>query len=373
MPGQNFEAVQVAAIRGSTLSYAQTAIIQALEHAARQIEKIRKTRKQRHAKNLKKKILGTANFSNFDEAGQNCIREQVLQAGGNHSSITCSVSSPRSATQQGFDCSCGRGRGRPGRVILVADLVVLEAGSPLKRTMPISIQSNLPHIILQFGADLDSLNCPSICCAVNSCAALTTGNFHFFALVAKRYPHCVLKINTPEDYVPIVLSGIVLSDAASITTELEVGFFFHLPYRTREGNTASLMVAMGPNVLVNTIISLPFMKATGMIMDLVNEVVECKYLDCPPFPVDFCRTLNHVPVMDGEGTPIHHASSYVQLIQEIKNLERYYDAKVMASSPRVDKQEQSVHFGTKSTARDADIDAVSMETEPSLDTGLQAR
>ena len=87
------------------------------------------------------------------------------------------------------------------------------------------------------------------------------GNFHFFALVAKRYPQCVSKIYTLEEYAPIVLSGIVSSDAASITTELEVGFLFHLPYRTREGDTALLMAATGPNVSVNTIIGLPFMKA----------------------------------------------------------------------------------------------------------------
>jgi hypothetical protein len=91
----------------------------------------------------------------------------------------------------------------------------------------------------------------------------------------------------------------------------------------REGDSATLMVATGPNVSINTIIGLPFMKATGMIMDLVNEVVECKYLDCLPFPVDFCRTSNHVPVMDDGGTTIHHASSYIQLIDKINNLERY--------------------------------------------------
>ena len=316
--------------------------------------------------------MGTAKFSDFDEAGQECIREQVLQADDDQSSVSCSVSTPRSATQPGFDRGRGRGHGRPGGVVLVADVVVLAAGSPLKRTMPISIQSNLPHIILQFGTNLNSPNCPSIHCAVDSCAALTTGNFHFFALVAKRYLHCVSKIYTPDDYAPIVLSGIVSSDAASITTDLEVGFFFHLPYWTREGDTALLMVATGPNVLVNTIIDLLFMKAMSMIMDLVDEAVECKYLDCPPFPVGFCCTSNHVPVMDDGGTPIHHVSSYIQLIQEIKNLERYYDAKVMTGSPRIDKQDQSVHFCTKSTTCDTDIEAVNMETDTSPDNGLQA-
>ncbi len=333
---------------------------------------MRKSRKKRHAQNLKRRNLGTANLSNFDKERQNCIQEQVLQAKGDHSSITSSVLMPCSVTQQGLDRGRGRGRGRPGGVILVADVVVLAAGLPLKRTMPISIQSNLPHILLQFGADLDSPNCPSICCAVDSCAALTTGNFHFFASVAKRYPHCVSKIYTPDNYDPIVLSGIVSSNAASVLMELKVGFLFHLPYWTREGNTTSLMVATGPNFLVNTIIGLPFMKATGIIMDLVDEVVECKYLDCPPFPVDFCWTSNHVPVMDDDGTPIHHASSYVQLIDKIRNLEHYYDAKVMAGSPTVAKLDQSVHFGMRSTARAVDVNAISINMAPSPDASLLA-
>jgi hypothetical protein len=113
------------------------------------------------------------------------------------------------------------------------------------------------------------------------------GNFHFFASVAKRFPHCVANIYTPEDYKPIVLSGIVQSNKESVTTKLEVGFVFHLPYKTREGNSASLMVAMGSNVFINTILGLLLMKATGMILDLLGEVVDCKYLGCPPFPADF--------------------------------------------------------------------------------------
>jgi hypothetical protein len=56
--------------------------------------------------------------------------------------------------------------------------------------MLISIHSNLPHIVMQFGTTLDCPNSPFICCAVNSCPALSTGNFHYFASLAKRFPHC---------------------------------------------------------------------------------------------------------------------------------------------------------------------------------------
>jgi hypothetical protein len=119
------------------------------------------------------------------------------------------------------------------------------------------------------------------------------------------------KIFTPDNYAPIVLSGIVQSNAESVTTKLEVGFLFHLPYKRTDGDSASLMVATGPNVSANTIIGLLFIKASGMILDLVNKVVECRCLDCPPFPVDFQPTLNHIhSIMDDQsGTPAHHAVS----------------------------------------------------------------
>jgi hypothetical protein len=254
------------------------------------------------------------------------------------------------------------------------DVVVLAAGLPLKHAMPISIQSNLPHITLQFGTDLDCPNCPSICCTGDSCAALTTGNFHFFALVAKRFPHCIAKIYTPEDYAPIVLSGIVQSNKESVTTKLEVGFLFHLPYKTREGNSASLMVATGPNVSINTILGLPFMKATGMILDLVDEVVDCKYLNCPPFIVDFRRTLNHVPVIDKpRDTPAHHATLYTQLIKEAENIEPYYDARVLASSSTLPYKAPAVHFGLRSPMHATVIDHNSSSAASQSTTDMSMR
>jgi hypothetical protein len=156
----------------------------------------------------------------------------------------------------------------------------------------------------------------------------------------------------PDDYVPIVLSGIVQLNEELVMTKLEVGFLFHLPYRTREGNTASLMVATGPNVSVNTIIGLPFMKAMGMILDLVDKVVDCRYLDCPPFPVNFCRTSNHVPVMDEPSdTPANHATSHLQIIKEFGNIKRYINTKVLAGGLTLTPKTLAVHFGSKSPVR----------------------
>jgi hypothetical protein len=170
-------------------------------------------------------------------------------------------------------------------VFFVCNVTVLAAGTSLKHMMPISIQSNFPHIALQFGADLNCPNCPSICCAVDSCAALTTGNFHFFASIAKSIPHCVAKVFAPQDYAPIILSGIVQFHQEAIMTKLEVGFQFHLSYKTKEGDESSLMIATGPNVSDNIILGLPFMLGMGMILNLVGNLAECKHLDCHPFPI----------------------------------------------------------------------------------------
>jgi hypothetical protein len=87
--------------------------------------------------------------------------------------------------------SHGRGRGGGGNRVFVVDVSVLTATMPLKPQMPISIQSNLPHIPIKFGNDLNDPNCPTIRCTVDTCAALMMGSFHFFAAIAKRYPHCV--------------------------------------------------------------------------------------------------------------------------------------------------------------------------------------
>jgi hypothetical protein len=232
--------------------------------------------------------------------------------------------------------------------------------------MPIGIHSNLPHIVMQFGTTLDCPNSPSVRCAVDLCAALSTGNFHYLASLAKRFPHCLAKVFAPQDYTPIVLSGVVQSHQhKAVTTELEVGFQFHLPYKTTAGKDASLLIATGSHVSINTILGLPFMQGTGMILELVDNLAECKYLDCPAFPIDFRRTLNHVPVTDEPSTPVQFAES-AMIIQQVIHLERYYEANVQASSSRMCPGEPEVHFGTKSAARAAliNLDSVHSSVRP---------
>jgi hypothetical protein len=287
------------------------------------------------------------------------------KAGGGKS-VVLSVTGPSTLSTS---TPPARERSGGNSILLMIDIPCLAAGSPLKRMMPIMIQSNLPHIALQFGPDLEMANCPQVRCAVDTCTALMTGNFHFFSALAKRYPRCLAKLLTPANYAPIVLSGIVQANDNAVTMELEVGFQFHLPYCTSGSDSSSLLVATGPNVSVNTIIGLPFIKATGMILDFVNNVAECKHLDCPPFPMDFWHTSNHVPVAEA---PAHHLSPHeTSVLKELLNLEHWYNAKVMAKSSSV--QNLAVYFGSKLWKRAYIPDSDSINTVKSPNSILNNR
>jgi hypothetical protein len=188
------------------------------------------------------------------------------------------------------------------------------------------------------------------------CAALSTGNFHYFASLVKHFPHCLAMVFAPQNYAPIVLSGVIKSQQQeAVTTKFEVGFQFHLPYKTTQGEDTSLLIATGPNTSVNTILGLPFMQGTGMILDLVNNTAECKYLDWPPFPIDFQHMSNHVPVT-GEPSATVQLVKSTKIIEEIKHLKHYIEAKVQARGSRGNLMEPAVHFGMKSAARAALID-----------------
>ncbi len=101
---------------------------------------------------------------------------------------------------------------------------------------------------------------------------------------------------------PIILLGIVQDQAQSVTTDLSVAFQFHLPYFTRDGSPTSFVVATGPQVSVNTVLGLPLITATGMIIDTVDNMVEATHLNCPPFPIDFCCTTKNIPALDKDAT-----------------------------------------------------------------------
>jgi hypothetical protein len=55
-------------------------------------------------------------------------------------------------------------------------------------------------------------------------------------------------------------------------------------------------------VRVNTVLGLPLITATGMIINYIDNVVEAKYLDCPPFKIKFCGATKLIPAIDDDAT-----------------------------------------------------------------------
>jgi hypothetical protein len=236
-------------------------------------------KKKQEGRGKKRKV----NYDTMSKANKDRVKEAVLASMGIKPDPNTNKSSGDSSRKP---------------IIYVIDVTVLSSSTSSRAIMPAPIMSNFPHIRLQLGNTLDCADCPVLRCVVDTAAALMTGNFHFIAALAKKYPHCVTKIYVPEDYNPIVLSGIVQCGGESVTTKLTVGFQFGLPYKTCDGQDTSILIATGPHITVNTIIGLPFIQATRMIIDLSDNVVDMRALFTSPFPLEYCRATVHVPIVD---------------------------------------------------------------------------
>jgi hypothetical protein len=66
---------------------------------------------------------------------------------------------------------------------------VLSNAPPACCILPVLIQAAFPHLTIQLGCELGCPKCLSICCVIDTAATLSTGNFHFFAQIAKAFPH----------------------------------------------------------------------------------------------------------------------------------------------------------------------------------------
>ncbi len=228
-------------------------------------------------------------YAKMSDANKECVQEVVLASMGiKPIPAESSLDSPSPSKKP---------------LIFIIDVPLLSASTPTRDILPAPIMSNFPHIQLQLRSTLDCPDCPNLHCVVDTAAALTMGNFHFVAALAKKYPHCVAKLYVPEDYNPIILSGIVQHGGESVTMELTVGFQFHLPYLTRDGQATSILIATGPHVTVNTIVGLPFIQATRMIIDLSDNVADMRALDASPFPLEYRCAMVHAPIVDNWGMP----------------------------------------------------------------------
>ena len=284
-------------------------------------------RKKRNAKNNKKrKNLNTVNWEDIPES-----RRDVL--GAQHfASLHKVVSGSTSTAASTLTGSTGPGLIRRGNFTLHQDVVILSTQSS-KPQIPIAVHSPMPHLILQTGTSKEEKDCPGLRCMLDTGASLSTANFHYMEAVVRQYPQILKAMYLPEDYAAIILSGIVTSStAAPITTELPVGFEIHLPYVTKDGNDTSLLVAAGPDVAVNLILGLPFIKATGMIIDFIDNVCDAKHLICDPFPIDFRRATKAIPV-SGARDAGSHSVEFQEVLCALESIKAFFAVNAPGTRP----------------------------------------
>ena len=140
-----------------------------------------------------------------------------------------------------------------GRVVFVAR--VLANSGEMRQPMPIAVSQTMPHMLLGLGPTEETPNCPDIRCAVDTCAGLNTGSYRYLMALARKFPHCLYRIYTSEQFAPIVLSGIVQDGENAVTTSLDCTFQFYLPYTLRgDGGSCMISIAAGKDVAVNFIL-----------------------------------------------------------------------------------------------------------------------
>jgi hypothetical protein len=142
--------------------------------------------------------------------------------------------------------------------------------------------------------------------------------------VIRQLPHILKKIYLPDNYAAIVLSGILNTpDLAPITTELLVRLDIHLLYSTKDSNDTSLLVTAGPDIAVNLVLGLPFIRTMGMVADVVNNVCREKNLLCDPFPIDFKCATKSIPVFQRKSEDSlflgQHVSSVLYVLGMLKS------------------------------------------------------
>jgi hypothetical protein len=255
----------------------------AAEMYKKYLERVKELKEQRKRGHV-------ADYKDMNPSDQKCMREAVLaiHGYGSPASSVTSTSTTGSAIL-----------GPAVFVIQVPDdnAAVLSAAVPARCILPVPIQTCFPHMVLQLGQVLGCSKCPAIRCVIDTAAAINTGNLHYFAAIAKAFPHTVAAIYSAADHNPIILSGIVQQGGSSVTTDLTVAFQFHMPYLTREGNNTTLLIACGPNLTVNCILGLPFIQATKMVIDTADQVGDLRALDTPPFPLDLQRAMCTAPAV----------------------------------------------------------------------------
>ena len=71
------------------------------------------------------------------------------------------------------------------------------------------------------------------------------------------------------------------------------------------------------------ILGLPFIKATGMIADFIDNVCQAKHLLCKPFPIDFRCATKSIPVL-GNRDAAEHTVGFTEVENALGLLHKHF-------------------------------------------------
>jgi hypothetical protein len=112
-------------------------------------------------------------------------------------------------------------------------------------------------------------------------------------------PELVKSITLAKDCCsPIVLNGVILkedNDTLRHSTNLPAIVKFHLDCQTSTGQPLSINVATGKDVSVKCLLGMSFIKATKLIIDSHDNVVESKLHECEPFDIECKHSMRSCP------------------------------------------------------------------------------
>jgi hypothetical protein len=168
----------------------------------------------------------------------------------------------------------------------------LQTMIPHKPLLPITIETNLPHLNLLIGLEGKC----SLSVAYDTCTVLCVGSAAFHLAIAERAPQVVKSLTWAKDkYSPLTLSGVVSDKDGKVqhqpTASLPAIIEYYLPYKSKEGYETTLKIALGESISVNTIMGMSMLKPAKLSMDLNDHVIDPGVLDTEPFPITYKSTI----------------------------------------------------------------------------------
>jgi hypothetical protein len=101
----------------------------------------------------------------------------------------------------------------------------------------------------------------------------------------------------------------------------------------------------GPDVALNLIIGLPFIKVTGVIADFVDNLCEAKHLMCDPFHINFHCTTKSIPVC-GDCNAASHSIKFQEVFKALGSIKVYISC-LPGTSPLGHSVPPSTHTAIK--------------------------